>query len=137
MAPSEERQKELEDASIMVYQQISAGYSMEQIRAQFYKTSLATDEITWILETGKQRYIGYRVYLKHENRAYARSFMFSGFALIAIVIVAAAVMGWPTAGYRSGQLVFAFLFGCGAILYGAWQWTTANPSGTRTDLHDL
>lgn len=134
MKPSAQRQKELEPLSIRIYQQISAGYPMDQIRGQFEGTDLPPEDVAWALENGKQRYLGYQRFLRESNRDIAKWPMLGGLGLLAIVWFFLTTMGWSTAGRQNGMIYMGFIAGAGGFLYGAYCWINATPNTPVTSL---
>lgn len=134
MEPSLERQKELEPIAIHVYRQISAGYPMDQIKGQFKDVDLSPNDKAWILESGKQRYLGYQEFLLESNRNDAKWFVISGVGMIVLFYLFVSFMGWSSAPRQNGKIYFGYIFGIGAIIYGAYCWITAAPDDVREDL---
>jgi hypothetical protein len=134
MEPTTERQNELEPLAIHIYQQISAGFPIDQIRGQFDNIDLAPEDVAWVLENGKQRYLGYQQFLLESNREDAKWFIVGGLALFVIAFSVVSVMGWSMAPRQNGMIYTCFALGVGAFFYGIYCWITAKPEGVRTDL---
>lgn len=134
MEPSAQRQKELEPLSIHIYQQISVGYPMDQIRGQFEGTDLPPEDVAWALENGKQRYLGYQRFLLEANRDSAKWTMLGGLVMFGIVSLLLTTMGWSSAGRQNGMIYIGFIVGAGGFLYGVYCWLNAAPDGVRNDL---
>lgn len=134
MEPSLERQQELEPLAIHVYQQISAGYPMDQIRSHLKGVDLSSNDTAWVLENGKQRYLGYQKFLLESNRNDAKWFILGGIAFLVVCYLFVSIMGWSTAPRLNGKIYFGYMVGIGSVIYGAYCWLTAAPDGVREDL---
>jgi hypothetical protein len=135
VALTDQRQRELEQASIRAYQQISAGFPEATIREEIASLDLEPDEFAWVWNTGKQRYFGYQHHLRDVNRGSAKSFIVGGALMLGIVAAIVSSMGWPTAGRQVGMANMAMIGGAGSLMYGLYCWLTASPSDTRVDLN--
>lgn len=139
MAISDQRQKELEPLSIRVYQQLQAGYPIAAIKGQFDEFDDSDpEEISWILSTGKDRYIGYWKFRAREHTGYSKEFILIGAAGVALYFIITQVFGyWPDFGRGRGMLRFLLLAGLAAVGYGIWAYASDKPPATRTDLDQL
>jgi len=117
---SDERKKELEPFSIRVYQQISAGYDWEKIKNQFSNMDTDADEVAWVIETGRLRYLGYQRHLQYNNKSEAKIAIFVGLGLLVLLAISLSVVGIPTFGRGRGIALSTALLGLGAIGYRPW-----------------
>lgn len=136
MAISDERKKELERLSIGVYRQIGAGYDWEKIKNQFSNDDADPEEVAWVMETGRLRYLGYQKHHQDNNKRDAKSAIFVGLGILALLAIYLSVAGFPTFGRLRGRLVLVALLGLGGVGYGLWILITSKPKGFRTDISD-
>ena len=138
MGIDDERAAALDPWSIRVYQQLQAGYSIDSIKAQFERVIDATPEdVSWILDRAKARYIGYFESYKMSNRDSAKWMLWAGPALALAAIVLISTLGWSTAGRQNGLVIWTILVGIGLFGYGVWCWIDAEPEGRRSDIDQL
>ena len=129
-----ERDRLLEECSILVYRQISAGWSLDRIRDTLSETNLTADDQDIAFKLGKQRYINYRTFVENTNKNSGLSHVKLGIGWLVFVGILLTVVGWPEHGRYQGRAIIAILAGLGVIGYGIWEWLTARPTGTRDDV---
>jgi hypothetical protein len=131
----DERAVELDPWSIRVYQQLQAGDPIDDIKAQFERVVDATpQEVEWILERAKRRYLGYFEEYKVSNRFGTNWMIFGGIGLALATTIWIATNGWSSAGRQNGRAIWAVIVGVGVCGYGIWGWFTAEPKGKRKDI---
>ncbi len=135
---AEDRKQELSEISIKVYQQLQAGYPIDKIKHQFDHVQEANkDEITWVFNAAKERYIGYYDLYKRENYNTAKWMIIGGLSIILFVYFILTLIGEPNAGRNQGRAIIGFIVGTSACCYGIFILVKASSDDRRKDLDQL
>ncbi len=97
-----------------VFKALSRGENLKEISASMHFPQLSDEDQKRVFDEGYRIY----VFVKAGKIREANVWIKWGFALLGFIALILFMVGWPTAGYRSGQVTIGIFLGIATVVFG-------------------